>query len=309
MELRRLRHATTLAAEGSFSRAAEKLNLSQSALSKSIAVLEREFGLSLFDRNSSGISLTTAGQEFVDSANRLLQQARTLSVDMSLLRDGYTGTVAFGMGSFPAAAYQQAVITELMNAHPGLCVRVEVSTPEHLLEHLAAEQIEFFFGDSRGIALDREYVADTVVRLRTSFMVRSGHPLLSAGTLKANDLLPYPVIGAPILHEKLDSTERWLGISPAKDFRLQVVSENIAALEGVTSATNAIFIVPYSAVAAACQAGILTELQLPRRLERSYINVDLVRPVNRKQSAAAKVVVDVVKRLARQLRQQHERTP
>ena len=73
MDLKRLRYAIGLADELNFARAAEKLHLSQPALSRSIQTLEEELGMLLFDRDNRNVAVTTAGAVFLDRARQLLE--------------------------------------------------------------------------------------------------------------------------------------------------------------------------------------------------------------------------------------------
>ena len=74
MELRQLRYFVAIAESGSFSRAAEKVFVAQSALSHQIAQLESELGTALFHRSRRGIDLTEAGQRFAPHAVSILRQ-------------------------------------------------------------------------------------------------------------------------------------------------------------------------------------------------------------------------------------------
>jgi DNA-binding transcriptional LysR family regulator len=65
MDLKRMKHAIALADELSFARAAEKLHLSQPALSRSIQTLEEDVGMLLFDRDNRNVALTTVGKVFM----------------------------------------------------------------------------------------------------------------------------------------------------------------------------------------------------------------------------------------------------
>lgn len=281
LDLRKLRHATVLAAERNFSRAARKLNLTQSALSRSISTLEQELGLKLFDRNPGDIAVTTTGKEFIERSNGLLRHARGLSQDMLMLRDGFAGNVAFGMGSFPAAALLQDVLTELVREHPGINASVEVTTPDQLLEHLAAEDIEFFISDSRYVNLGSEFVASRLLRLRTSLFVRPGHPLVVQG--KHKDWSKYPVITTT---------------QSRKPARMpQVSCDNMLVLKAVAAASDAVLIAPYAAVAAECEAGTMQELRVPT-FTATYVNFDIVRPANRSESPAEKIIFGILERIA-----------
>ena len=72
MELRHLEHFVAIAQEGSFTQAARRLHLSQSALSISIRALERDLGARLFERTSHDVALSDAGQALLPEARRIL---------------------------------------------------------------------------------------------------------------------------------------------------------------------------------------------------------------------------------------------
>ena len=88
LDTRRLHYAVILAEEGSFMRAAQTLNLSQPALTRSIQALEQELGLTLFDRVSTGTRLTPAGERVVRSARAVLREERGLRREARLLAQG-----------------------------------------------------------------------------------------------------------------------------------------------------------------------------------------------------------------------------
>lgn len=96
MELRQLEHFIAVAGEMSFSRAAERAHVVQSALSASIGKLERELGVQLFDRSRQQIRLTTAGEEFRDQARGVLHAARLAKESLGGYRGGLSGTIEFG---------------------------------------------------------------------------------------------------------------------------------------------------------------------------------------------------------------------
>jgi DNA-binding transcriptional LysR family regulator len=300
MEIRKLRHASILAQELSFSKAAEKLNLSQSALSKSIASLESNLGLALFERLPAGVALTQAGKEFILGANKLLQQANALHYDMSLLKDGYRGNIVFGMGSLPAAAYEEPVLLELMKYHPDISVQVEVSTPADLLDHLINDRIEFFVGDTRTLPIPHEYTVETLLTLEVEFIVRPGHPLLKSKGVNLKNIYQYPLVGAPVEKKQLDAVhmDHWLDMQSTNDFAMHLSSENISALKSVVSQTDAIMIAPFGAVAEEIQSKQLIALDVKEKPKSSLVNLDLVQSAIRQQSASAKVVIDLIERTA-----------
>lgn len=86
-----------VAGEMSFSRAAERANVVQSALSTSISKLEHELGVQLFDRSRQRIRLTSAGQEFRDRAAEVLRAAQIAKESVLELGASISGTVDFGL--------------------------------------------------------------------------------------------------------------------------------------------------------------------------------------------------------------------
>ena len=82
LTLAKLEHALVLQRRGSFSRAAEELNLTQPTLSRSIASLEALWGIQIFERGRAGVRPTPIGSEMLAQAEQLISLARTLDSNM-----------------------------------------------------------------------------------------------------------------------------------------------------------------------------------------------------------------------------------
>ena len=96
MELRHVRYFVAAAEELSFRRAAERLHVSQPALSVQIAQLEDELGATLLDRDRHHVALTAAGKVFLDRARRLLHAADEAVRAAGRAARGETGRLAIG---------------------------------------------------------------------------------------------------------------------------------------------------------------------------------------------------------------------
>ncbi|MEG7364357.1 LysR family transcriptional regulator, partial [Pseudomonas citronellolis] len=96
MELRQIEYFVAVAGDLSFTRAAERVHVVQSALSTAVAKLERELQVQLFDRSRQQIQLTAAGERFRIHANDVLRVARTAADSVSEFRGSLSGTVEFG---------------------------------------------------------------------------------------------------------------------------------------------------------------------------------------------------------------------
>ncbi|UQZ32356.1 transcriptional regulator [Paenibacillus sp. PK3_47] len=96
MELRQLQYALQIAAERNFSRAADKLHIAQPSLSQQLSKLEKELGVMLFQRNTSSVELTYAGQKFVEHAGAIIDAVELLRQEMSDISQLRTGSVVVG---------------------------------------------------------------------------------------------------------------------------------------------------------------------------------------------------------------------
>ena len=140
VELRQLRYFVAVAEELHFGRAAERLHMSQSPLSRAIRDLERELGLVLFVRTTRRVELTPAGTALLERARRALAEIdaavdearRAAEPDGSVLSVGYT----------PFTRLQATRIAEeLKRQHPGLELRLEEDVTPELLRQVAGHEL------------------------------------------------------------------------------------------------------------------------------------------------------------------------
>ena len=127
VELRQLEYFVTVAGEMSFSKAASRAHVVQSALSMSVGKLERELGVQLFDRSRQQIRLTPAGERFLTHARDVLRTARTAAESISEFRGALSGTVEFGsLISFGPLDVASA-LGRFHRAHPHVRLRLHLS--------------------------------------------------------------------------------------------------------------------------------------------------------------------------------------
>ncbi|WDZ97033.1 LysR family transcriptional regulator [Herbaspirillum sp. WKF16] len=143
MELRQLRQFVAVAEEKSFTRAAQRCHIVQSALSSSIRLLEDELGAPLFVRTTRHVALTAAGEAFLESARRalgVLEQGATDVADVNALR---RGRLAIGtVQSLPSFIDLPAVLARFHRRHPGVEVRLCQGAAGELNEKVASRQLD-----------------------------------------------------------------------------------------------------------------------------------------------------------------------
>lgn len=140
MDTRQLRSLLAIVETGSFAGAADKVNLTPSAISQQVQALEHEIGALLFDRSSRPPRLTAAGQQMIETAREVLKLTQT-AVD-AISGRGVAGTLTLGSVRTSALSLLPRAIVGLREAHPGLRVRLRVGLSDALLLDVAAGRLD-----------------------------------------------------------------------------------------------------------------------------------------------------------------------
>ena len=124
MNSRQMQYAVLLAETGSFSQLAEKMKLSQPALSKQILALEKELDVQLFDRSRTPVVPTAAGAHFVREAQELLHREDQLMRSMAQFRSGEKGQLTIGSTPFRSAYLLPPVVQKVREKFPGIHIKL-----------------------------------------------------------------------------------------------------------------------------------------------------------------------------------------
>ena len=138
MNTQQLTYVIAVADCQSFSKAAEKLYVTQPSLSQYIHSIEKQLGVQLFDRSSSPIRLTDAGKLYVSWARRLLTMEEDMNNALSDLMGMQTGSVRIGASSFRVRCLLARSIAEYHEQHPGIHLSIEEADMRQLRELLGA---------------------------------------------------------------------------------------------------------------------------------------------------------------------------
>lgn len=141
--LREMKFAVTLAKARSFSNAARELYISQPSLSQAIKTLETELAVTLFDRKSATLRLTTAGELFVREATEILAMSDALEKDMRALSQSQT--VSFGISPFYGRYYLPGCLPQFKKNHPGVTVNVTECSSNDLEVLLSEKRLDLAF--------------------------------------------------------------------------------------------------------------------------------------------------------------------
>ncbi|GAA3315563.1 LysR family transcriptional regulator [Arthrobacter ramosus] len=124
MELRRLGHFVAVAEEGSFTRAARRVHLVQSALSVSVRGLEKELGVRLFERSTHDVQLTDVGRVFLPEARATLAAAAAALDAVQATVGGLRGTLRIGIMQSMLAVDLASILARFRDERPGVELRL-----------------------------------------------------------------------------------------------------------------------------------------------------------------------------------------
>lgn len=193
MELRHLQHFLAVAEEQSFTRAAQRVHIVQSALSTSIRALEDELQAKLFVRGARQVRLTPAGRAFLATARetlRVIDAGRETIADIEGLR---AGSLSLGtVHSLPAFLDLPSLIARFHALSPGIEVRLRQGDAAGLLEQLQNGRLDLAFLP----LLDPPDDIFTAVIACEDMVVATtpNHPLASREGVPLRELLSYPFV-------------------------------------------------------------------------------------------------------------------
>jgi DNA-binding transcriptional LysR family regulator len=232
MEMRHLRYFVVLAEECHFGRAAERLHMAQSPLSHQIRQLEDELGVSLFDRTTRRVTLTGAGERYLERIREALRAVEVAGDEARRIAAGATGHVAIGFTGSATYEMLPALSHDLRASFPGieLDLRGELLTPD---------QVDALISGELDVGILRPPVRDPrldVRTLRTEQLIAAlpaSHRLAQRRRLRLDELsdeafVSYPSHGRSVVRDVVTDACRRAGFVPR-------VAEEVAETSTIVS--------------------------------------------------------------------------
>lgn len=270
-----------VAEECSVSRAAERLGVSQPAVSKQLKLLERSLGSRLFDRTPRGVTPTAAGELLAGYARRLFALVHEAGEAMAELHGLARGSLAVGASTTIGIYLLPDAFVKLRQCFPGIAARMEIAGSDALQARLMARSIDLAITD--GEIDDDAFENEVLLQDDMVAIAPPGHPLTKRRSVPAADLCREPFVvretgsGTQSLVERA-LARRGLTVRPALTLgSTEAIKRAVAAGVGVA-------VVSRMAVAGEILGGKLAEVRvsdLPLRRP-----VYLVRSRGRHQSRA-----------------------
>jgi len=194
--------------EGSLNRAASRLRMSQSALSRQVQALEHEIGGPLLERTTSGVRPTDVGHALASSLPRVLAdfdaalaEARRLARGQrDLIRVGYLGSVG--------QILLDPALASLRKSHPGVKVKLLDLTPGEQIDGLRKGELDLAITGQEGGFAASEFYTRKLATLRVVAALPDDHPLAGKRRIRLKDLRGEGFLSAP--EHDVPGRDRWV---------------------------------------------------------------------------------------------------
>jgi DNA-binding transcriptional LysR family regulator len=292
--LRQLEAFLAVAAAEGFTRAAERLHLTQSAVSFLVRELEGQLGVRLFDRTTRAVRLTEAGQGLQPLAEKALAELQSALDDTRDLLAKKRGRLVVAAPPLIASHLVPPVMARFAKDHPGVTLVLRDLLADEILNRVRGGEVEIGIGTFE--RLDPDIASAALLTDTLILACPQGHPLARKRSLRWKDLAGHPVI----------SLDRHSSLRQLVDRALEKVASYDRPAYEVSFITTAIGLVEAGLGVAVLPSYILsatrnTRLQT-RRLTEPVVEreISIVTRRGRSLSPAASAFVDLARRSMRQ---------
>ena len=296
MDFRQLRYALSVAKERSFTKAARRLNISQSAVSEQVKLLEDEIGFQLFRRTSGGVETTDRGRTFLYESERVMGDLLSLSDTARRLRGALQDSLTIGMGSGMAQIFIPRLFSDLRADLPGVRLEIKTAPTRNIFSELHEERID------AGIAIESDpdrlpagLVFDRLIDAEMVLITHPRHPLArSRQPVDIARLLAEPFIMSELTvgyGEVVLSLFADLGIKP----NILAVVDNIETIKIIVQSEGGIAIVPRACAENEVALGVLKALAIAPARNVAFSLFRRREPLSRRKEAALVKVRELLK--------------
>jgi DNA-binding transcriptional LysR family regulator len=292
MNLNHLAVFHAVAQAGSMTLGAERLDISQPAVSKQVRALERACGVHLFDRVGRRVRLSSAGVILAEYARRLFALAHEAEEAMADVRAVRRGRLVIGASTTIGTYLLPGVLAEFWRRHPDVELLVEIANTEQVHRRLAAHELDV--GLTEGFVEEEELEAEVFHHDELVVIASPGHPLAGKPRVPPSALQQEPfVLREPGSGTRAVEERALAGLkSPV---RVVLALGSTEAIKRVVAEGVGLAIVSRLAVRAECAAGTLAVLPVAGlRIERP---LHLVRRKGRRDGPALQAFSSVLREM------------
>jgi len=196
MELRQLEYLVAVAEEGNFTRAAERVHISQSGVSAQIRQLEADIGATLIDRSGRNATLTTAGSAALAHARAALLSVDAIRQAVDEINGLVRGHLIVGMVTACTVAPLFDILAAFHNAHRGIEITLIEDNSDRLVERVRAGEVHLALIGAAG-AVPTDFEALPLVSEHLVAAVPFDHPLARRHRISLAETSAHPIVSMP----------------------------------------------------------------------------------------------------------------
>jgi DNA-binding transcriptional LysR family regulator len=227
-----LRSFFEIAAQGSLSKAAERLRVSQSTLTRQMHTLEHDIGGPLFERSPSGVALTATGHVLIESVRPVLVKFDAAICEARKLARGQSANLRIGYIMSAAQEYLNPALGVLRRTHPEVKVKLLDLSPGEQITALRTGEIDVALIGHAGALIDKEFYVKRLATLPIVVALADNHPLAENTTIALADLKGELFVGA---HDHdMPGHNRWISqLCRKAGFRARFVEDAESLTHGL----------------------------------------------------------------------------
>lgn len=260
VDTRKLVHLIALVEEKNFSRAALRVNLTQSALTRSIQTLETELNVRLVERNTNNVALTPAGKKVFQMAKDIVSNLLSMSQELEYIRSGTGGCINMGIGPFPAATFIPELVADVMSEKINVRFNTIVNNWRNLLKSLNNDEVDFFISDTRDVPRDGRYEIVPLTNQFLSFYVGKKHTLYNQEVTDRKTLSQFPLISVSLPEILKSMIKEFVGCHKNKDC-ISLYCDSPTMLEKIAIKTNSVMITSHMSLIEKGSIDVFRELK------------------------------------------------
>lgn len=281
ISLQQLETLVFLVAEGSFSRAAKKMHLSQPSLTKHIGNMEMILGMRVVQREKTGVVLTPEGKIIFDFARRIIKLRDDAGENIARMHENEAGDIAIAASTIPATYILPHVLGRFRSMHPGICITVQSADSEEALDMILNGEKDIGFIGKKPLRGKLEAVP--LWQDRLVLAVPEGHRWAGKSFVSLPDIMDEPFISREKGSGTREILERYLKEQANTDLSKFNIMTEFGSSEAVKEAILAglgVSILSTRAITRELKMQLLREVTVENWLiERSFYLI-LRRPFN-----------------------------
>ena len=294
---RRLRIFHAVAKQGSFTRAAESLFMSQPAVTFQIRQLEERYQVRLFERGHGHIALTPAGELVMSYAERIISLSDEMETRLSEMTGEMRGTLLIGASSTVAESLMPRILSDFNALYPQARPRLVVANSETIESRVAANTLDV--GLIESASKDANVIAEFCGEDELVVICAPDYPLAGAHTVTPKQLRDYEYVAREPGSGTREVTEAYFKSAgvPPESLKSQMELGSLEALKSVVATGLGYAVISKNSLHLEAQPGRLVSIPLKPRLVR---RLAMILPKDRFRSRLVATFADYAKQRLRE---------